>query len=197
MASGESKIFFGWNEHALILLLCVVAALRIFIFSAAFPFFSNIDEDLHFDLITQYSLGRVPRSFEPLQDETINWIVPYASPEFLSPPEQFGQSKFPMPLWKQTGPGVGAEIAATRAAWSTEINLESSQPPLYHVLASVWWRIGRGLGLNRLQSLYWIRFLNVPLIAVMVWLGYVIARTVAPDRLDLRLGVPLLLAFIP
>jgi uncharacterized membrane protein len=42
-----------------------------------------------------------------------------------------------------------------------------------------------------------IRFLNVLLVAVMVWLGYVIARTVAPDRVDLRLGVPLLLAFIP
>jgi hypothetical protein len=29
----------------------------VFIFSAAFPFFSNVDEDLHFDLITQYSHG--------------------------------------------------------------------------------------------------------------------------------------------
>jgi len=197
MASGESKVFFGWNERVLILLLCIVAALRISVFSAAFPFFSDIDEDLHFDLITRYSLGRVPRSFEPLQDETINWIVPYASPEFLSPPEQFAQSKFPMPLWKQTGAGVGGEIAATRVAWSSEINFESSQPPLYYVLAGIWWRIGQRLGLNGLQSLYWIRFLNVPLIAVMVWLGYVIARTVAPDRFDLRLGVPLLLTFIP
>src|SRR3954468_2090726 len=107
MASAESKSFS--NEHLLILLLCAAAAFRVFVFSAAFPFFSDIDEDLHFDVITQYSLGRIPRSFERLQDETINWIVPYASPEFLSPPQQFAQSKFPMPLWKQTGPDVGAE----------------------------------------------------------------------------------------
>ena len=35
--------------------------------------------------------------------------------------------------------------------------------------------------------------------AMMVWLGYgyVAARTIAPERLDLRIGVPLLLAFIP
>ena len=33
--------------------------------------------------------------------------------------------------------------------------------------------------------------------AMMVWLGYVTARTIAPERLDLRIGVPLLLAFIP
>ena len=42
------------EQQLLILLLSVVAAVRVFIFSAAFPFFSNIDEDLHFDLITQY-----------------------------------------------------------------------------------------------------------------------------------------------
>jgi uncharacterized membrane protein len=197
MASGESKMFFGCNERVLILLLCVVAALRVFVFSAAFPFFSNIDEDLHFDLITQYSHGRVPRSFEPLQDETLIWIVPYASPEFLFTPEQFPGGKFPPPLWKQTVPDVRADIAATRAAWSSEINFESSQPPLYYILASVWWRINQRLGLNELESLYWIRFLNVLLVAVMVWLGYVIARTVAPNRVELRIGVPLLLAFIP
>src|SRR5215510_1369172 len=48
-----------------------------------------------------------------------------------------------------------------------------------------------------LQSLYWIRFLNVPLVAMMVWLAYVTARTIAPERMDLRIGVPLLVAFIP
>ena len=85
MASSESKS--SRNEHLLILLLCVVAAFRVFIFSAAFPFFSNIDEDLHFDLITQYSNGQLPRSFDRLKEETLNWIVPYASPEFLFPPE--------------------------------------------------------------------------------------------------------------
>jgi hypothetical protein len=32
---------------------------------------------------------------------------------------------------------------------------------------------------------------------MMVWLGYVTARTIAPERMELRIGVPLLLAFIP
>src|SRR5205814_10477563 len=83
MASRESKAFVAAKERVLILLLCVTAALRVFILSAAFPFFSNIDEDLHFDLITQYSHAQVPRSFDRLKEETLNWIVPYASPEFL------------------------------------------------------------------------------------------------------------------
>jgi len=185
------------NERLLILLFCVAAALRVFIYSAAFPFFSNIDEDLHFDLITQYSHAQVPRSFDRLREETLNWIVPYASPEFLSPPERFPGGKFPTPLWKEPWAKVEPEIAVTRTAWSGEINFESSQPPLYYVLASAWWWIGQHIGLTGIESLYWIRFLNVALMPIIVWLGYVAARTIAPERLDLRIGVPLLIAFIP
>ena len=195
MASAEPSSF--KNEHFLIPLLCVTAALRVFIFSAAFPFFSNIDEDLHFDLVTQYSHGQIPRSFDRLKEETLNWIVPYASPEFLFPPEQFPDGEFPAPLWKQPWSKVEADISATRAAWSSEINFESSQPPLYYAFAGLWWGIGKRIGLIGIESLYWIRFMNAALMAMVVWLGYVAARTIAPERLDLRIGVPLLLAFIP
>src|SRR6266576_1562546 len=178
MMSGESKTFLAAKERVLILLLCIAAALRVFIFSAAFPFFSNIDEDLHFDLITQYSHAQIPRSFDRLKEETLNWIVPYASPELLFPPERFPDGKFPAPLWKEPWSKVEPEIAATRAAWSSEINFQSSQPPLYYVLASVWWWIGKHFGLAGRQSLYWIRFLNVPLVAIMVLQGL---RTTAPS----------------
>ena len=64
-------------------------------------------------------------------------------------------------------------------------------------MASLWWRVGHYLGLAGLPSLYWIRFLNGLLMALTVWLGYLVGRTVAPDRLELRVGLPLLLAFIP
>jgi len=195
MASAESKS--SRNEHFLILLLCVAAALRVFIYSAAFPFFSNIDEDLHFDVITQYSHAQVPHSFDRLKEETLNWIVPYASPEFLFAPEHFPDGKFPPALWKEPWSKIEPEIAATRATWSSEINFQSSQPPLYYALATAWWWIGKHMGLVGIESLYWIRFLNVALMGMVVWLGYFVARTIAPERLDLRIGVPLLLAFIP
>jgi hypothetical protein len=194
---GESKTFQKKSERILIFVLCFLAAIRVFIFSAAFPFFSNIDEHLHFDLITQYSHAHIPHSFDRLTEETLGWIVPYASSEFLFTPDQFPQGRFPTPLWKQSGPELEAGIAATRAAWSSEINFESSQPPLYYVLASIWWWIGKRIGLVGIQSLYWIRFLNVPLIAIVVWMGYLTARLIAPERVELRIGVPLLLAFIP
>jgi hypothetical protein len=197
MASGESKTFVASKERILILLFCVLAAVRVFIYSAAFPFFSNIDEDLHFDLITQYSHAQVPHSFDQLKEETLNWIVPYASPEFLFSPERFPDGKFPAPLSKEPWSKVEPEIAVTRAAWRGEINSESSQPPLYYVVGALWWWIGKHIGLAGIESLYWIRFLNVLLVAMMVWLGYITARTIAPERVDLRIGVPLLLAFIP
>ena len=98
MTSRESVAFTNSKEYALVLFFCFAAALRVFIFSAGFPFFSNIDEDLHFDLITQYSHARLPRTFDLLKEETLTWIVPYASPEFLQTPDQFPGAKFPQPF---------------------------------------------------------------------------------------------------
>src|SRR2546430_8357151 len=185
------------RERTLILLICLVAALRIFVFAAAFPFFTEVDEDIHFDLVMRYSLGQMPRAFDLLSKESLDWIVPYASPEFLFTPDQFPEGKFPPPLWKQSGPEAAEVMAVTRAGWSTEINFESSQPPLYYSLGAVWLRLGQRIGLTGIESLYWIRFLNIPLIALLVWLGYVAARIIEPEHLELRIGVPLLLAFIP
>jgi len=100
-------------------------------------------------------------------------------------------------LWKQTGPQVEPDIAATKAAWSGEINFESSQPPLYYIVTSIWWWLGKRIGLLGIQALYWIRFLNVLLIALVVWLSYVTAQMIAPERVEFRVGVPLLIAFLP
>jgi hypothetical protein len=185
------------SQRLLILLLSVIGALRVLVFAAAFPFFSNGDEDLHFDVITQYSAGWLPRTYDVLTNESLSFIVPCASPEFLQTPDQFPNARFPPPLWKLSAAEAAPIIEATKAAWLNEINWESSQPPLYYALAGVWWKVGQYIGLTQIESLYWIRFLNGLLAALAVWLGYVAARTIAPDRIDLSIGVPLLLAFIP
>ena len=39
------------NERNGVLLLCLFAAIHVFIFSTAFPFFNNVDEEAHFDLV--------------------------------------------------------------------------------------------------------------------------------------------------
>jgi len=48
-------------ERKLILLLCAIAAVRVFTLSAAFPFFNNVDEQAHVDLVMKYARGHVPR----------------------------------------------------------------------------------------------------------------------------------------
>jgi hypothetical protein len=185
------------KELITVFLLSLVAALRVFIFSAAFPLFSDIDEDLHLDLVTRYSHMQPPRTFDVLAPETLDWIVPYASPEYLQTPDRYPGGKFSLPLWKRSDPEAEEVAAITREDWSREVNFESSQPPLYYMAAAAWWRLGRLLGLSGVNSLFWIRFLNVGLVAALVWLGYISARTIDPAQADLRIGVPLLLAFLP
>ena len=185
------------DERWLIALLCFVGALRTFLYAAAFPFFSNGDEDLHFDLIVRYSDGRIPRNFDVLSNDALNLISLYASPEFLQTPDQFQDGKFPAPLWKQSPAEAKPVIEVTKAGWSSEINWEASQPPLYYALAAFWWKTEQLLGLNGIQGLYWIRFLNALLVAILVAIGFVAARTVAPGSASLRVGTALLLAFIP
>ena len=51
--------------------------------------------------------------------------------------------------------------------------------------------------LDGIQLLYWMRFLNVPLVAVMVWLGWLAARTTFPENRFIRLAVPALIAVLP
>ncbi len=58
--------FAARHERKLILLLCAIAALRVFTFCAAFPFFNNVDEQAHVDLVMKYARGDVPREFGSL-----------------------------------------------------------------------------------------------------------------------------------
>jgi hypothetical protein len=57
-------------ERKLILLLCAIAAVRVFIFSAAFPFFNNVDEQAHVDLVMKYARGHVPRDLGQYSSES-------------------------------------------------------------------------------------------------------------------------------
>jgi hypothetical protein len=184
------------NERKWILLLCLLAAVHVFIFSAAFPLINNVDEQAHFDLVVKYSHGHVPRGLEPLSKESMRYIVIYGSQEFLWPPEVFQGGTFPPPPWTQPLEKIAPVLLAREAQWQN-FNHESPQPPLYYVLAGLWWHIGKWCGFENGRLLYWLRFLNIVLVATLVWLGYSAARMIFPGNLFLRLGVPALVAFIP
>jgi len=120
----------------------------------------------------------------------------YASPEFLSASEDFEGGYFG-PMWKHPAEEIAPTIAKIEEIWSRTPNQESSQPPLYYVVAAAWFHVGQWIGVKGGIALYWVRFLNVVLMAALVWLAYVAARMMFPDQVALRLGVPLLIAAVP
>jgi hypothetical protein len=186
----------GTEDRALIFLFCALAAIRVFIYAAAFPVFNNVDEQAHFDLVVKYSEGRVPRQLNGFAPESARFIVRYASPEYLTPPDQYPDGRYPLPRWAQPPELVNAAIDRDSAALETFANHEASQAPLYYIIAAVWMKVG-GLFFHGGQLLHWIRFLNPLLIAALVWVSHAAAANLFPERRYIRLGVPLLVAFIP
>ena len=48
------------RERWIVAGLAAFAALRVFVFAAAFPFFHNVDEHMHVDLVLKYARGFLP-----------------------------------------------------------------------------------------------------------------------------------------
>ena len=185
------------RERKTVLLLCVLAAMHVFIFSAAFPLFNNVDELAHFDLVLKYSHGRVPRGTEKFSPDSSAYLAIFTSGEYWVTPEMLTGGKLPPPLWKQPVEKMRAEMALRMAVWQARDDYEVSLPPLYYALAGLWWHLGQWLGFEGGRLLYWLRFLNILFVAALVWLGHAAAKAVFPENIFLRLGVPALLAFMP
>ena len=189
----------GTQESAkvFIWILCLVAALRTFLFCAGFPFFNNADEQAHFDVVLKYSQGHFPHGMERFSAESARYFVQYGSPEFFMPPEAFPNGHFPSPAWASPAEGTSAAVSAAEQAWSDATNPESWQPPLYYAIAGFWLKLGQLCEFSDGHLLYWLRFLNVLFLAALVWLSFLAAREFFPQQEWLALCVPVLVAFIP
>jgi hypothetical protein len=177
-----------------ILLLCLLAAIHVFIYAAAFPFFNNVDEPAHFDLVLKYARGDIPRRLETYSDGFIKFPSLYGAPVYLSPATN-SQEFVPQP-WK-LAPAAREILIRANQPWLSLTNLECSQPPLYYTMAAGWWRLGGQLGLGDGQKLYSLHFLNIPIVCLLVWLGWFTARQVFPDRIFPRIAVPAFITFMP
>jgi hypothetical protein len=184
------------RERVLVLLLGCVAAVHVFLFSAAFPFFNTVDEQIHFDLVVKYSEGHVPHALERVSTNATPYVVIYGTHEYLWASNHFPIAQFPPP-WTQPMEKIGPKLVSREASWNNVTNHEASQPPLYYTLAGSWWRLGKTCGFHDGFLLYSIRFLNILFVIALVGLGFVAARLIFPDNLFLKIGVPALLAFLP
>ncbi|MFZ1074499.1 MAG: DUF2142 domain-containing protein [Verrucomicrobiia bacterium] len=199
MGNADSNLATGISrtrQCIILLLLCLLAAAHVFVFSAAFPFFNNVDEQIHFDLAVKCSQGHILRALEPVSDESVRYIVLYGSPEYLGITTNSADGQL-APPWKQPLENVRQALITKTASWRTVTNYEASQPPLYYTLAGLWWRLGEACGFHDGLLLYWLRFLNVLFVVTLIWLGFVAARMIFPDNLFLQFGVPALIAFMP
>ena len=181
------------NNRVVIFCLCAVAAAHVLIFSAAFPFYSVVDEQMHVDLVVKYSQGKIPRSFAPADAEASLYLAIFGSPEYLQT-----AGAVPPPAWKQPSDSVRDQLAAKQYFFANQFqNHESSQPPFYYTCAGVWWQLGKALNFDGLGLLYWLRLLNVVFIVVLTVLGWWAARNIFPENDFLQLAVPAFIAVLP
>jgi len=186
------------REYTFILLLCIIGAVRVFIFGAAFPPLNNIDEYCHFDLVWKYSKGHLPRSaIENFNKESAELFVLYRTPEYLLKPKNFVGGAFPPPTWKTPNIQKSERFAQSVADSQQGKNHETWSFPVYYAAAGLWCAAGRFFGIAEGNLLYWIRFLNVPLFALLVWVSYLVAKTFFPNDYFLRISLPLMVAFFP
>ena len=185
------------SEKQIIVLLCIAAAIHVFIFSAAFPFFNNVDEPAHFDSVVKYSHGHLPNGMEMISSESAIYLAFFSSCAYYGTPDKFPGHKMPSPPWTEPQEKMQQDAAANSTGWQKLQNYETPQAPLYYVVAGLWWNLGKGLGLHDGRLLYWLRFLDIALVIAAIWLGYAAAKIIFPENLFIRLGVPTVIAFIP
>jgi hypothetical protein len=189
----------GRREKVIIVLLCLITAVRIFAFSAIFPFFSNVDEEFHFDTVFKYSRGYLPHTGGSHFDrKAAELIAAYRTPYFLMDPKAVASRQLPLPLYVFPKSVVAPEFESQVNDWVDGfINHEAFSPPVYYMTAGLWLDLGRILGFGGADLLYWIRFFNVLAVSPLPWVSYLFARRFFPENRFMRLGLPLMTAFLP
>jgi hypothetical protein len=178
------------RERLIVLALVAFGAIRVLVFCAAFPVNNNMDEGNHFDVVIFYSRGVVPRALGPHAKELRRWTANW-SPEFLSTPDVYLQPQ------KIERPSLPEQVKANLELLRIERNHEMLEPPLYYAVAGAWLALGELVQVPDGVMFFWVRFLNAATLGATVWLAYLVARELFPERPFVRLATPALVAIIP
>jgi hypothetical protein len=182
------------RETALVAVLAGFAALRVACFAGAFPFFANVDEQKHVDMVLKYADGYLPKpGRDGYQPEMGRLLGRYGSPEYLLPPA----APAPPPAWRRQPADMFGVIDASERFLAERANKEAEQPPAYYLLAGGWLRLGRGLGLEGARLLYLVRGLGALFAGALVLVAHRLVRDLYRDEALVRWGVPLLAAVFP
>lgn len=185
------------NPTRLVIALCILAGVRVLIFTAAFPFFNNVDEGAHFDMICKYAAGHIPSRMENFSPDAAFMIAVYCSPEYYPQWKERTPEELANPIWTYPEDMVRASVQDFVREITGQVNHESTQFSLYYVLAAGWYRLGKAVGLTGGMLLYWLRFPNIAVYMLLVWVAYLITRELYPGNRFLSLEVPIMLVVFP
>lgn len=183
-------------QRQILVVLCAVAAVRLLFHIAALPFFTNVDEESHFDTVVKYSHGQIPKGIERFSSESIERITWYSTPEFMWDTDKIRQSGV-KPIWELPKEQKELALKETKAHWAAEQNHETIGPPVYYLLAGVWYNLGKALHLRPLVQLYWLRMLNIPIYLLLMLIASAFVGRLYPKDPTLRMCVLIILAFLP
>ncbi|MBW2447052.1 MAG: hypothetical protein JRG83_14130 [Deltaproteobacteria bacterium] len=179
------------RKQAAIAALAGIAALRVLLLAAAFPFFHQVDEHQHVDTIHRWSRGQLPGAEAAyLSEPVIDWALEFGSFEYL-------EANPPPPYLARPGARPDSPwVPEVRAAFASVVNQEAESPPTYYAAAALWYKAGE-LAFEGVDLLLWVRALNALVLAALIVLAHAWLRRRAPDDPLLYWGVPALLAFFP
>jgi hypothetical protein len=182
------------REAACVAALAALAALRVALFAGAFPFFANVDEQKHVDMVLKYARGYLPEpgreAYEPQMGQLVGL---YGSPEYLSGPGEI----VPPPPWRRAPGAMVGVVELSERFLAERANKEAEQPPAYYATAALGLGLGRALGLEGARLLYFVRGLGALVAAALVWVAHRLVRDAYRDEPLVRWGVPVLACVFP
>jgi hypothetical protein len=181
------------RETALVAAIAVLACVRVLAFASAFPLFDNIDEYRHADRVLKYARGYWPGpELPPIEPELAEAMARYGSPEYT---RDVKGSLAPKPP-EELGDVMRAIYDHVLAGYRAFASVDAQQPPLYPLIVSRWYRLGKALGFEGIDAFYFVRWLNGPLSAALVVVSWLFLRRSHSER-RVRLAVLLWIALYP
>lgn len=186
------------HELLIVVVLAVYAAIRILFFSAVFPLFNSTDEQVHFDAVYKYSHGYLPERGLPLvSPECARIFTLYESPEYITEAAVLRAAHMDRPIAALPPDMQAVKFQRYYSYWLSKKNFEIDSPPLYYLIAAIWLKAGSALQLTDWKLAYWLRFFNVVPYIALLFLAYRLVKEIYPQRENLALFVPALIAVFP
>ena len=196
--SERADAFLARNQTWIAGASCCFALLRILIFAAGFPLFNNVDEQDHYEMVYRYAHGFAPEKTLPQTDpEMARVFTLYGSPEYFVSAELLQSVHMDVPIAQLPAPMKEMQYQRVLNTWTKQSAFEAQSPPVYYLVAGVWYRLGALLGWREWALAYWVRFLNAFVYAVFVWISFLFVKQVYPERAFLCVAVPVFLAVFP